>query len=282
MKQLVDLYEHLMAKGEPKSNRTGIDTLGVFGYQMRFDLSKGFPLATRKFVPFKLVASELLWFIKGEQDFPDAIKDLHTDNNHIWDEWAKPDGSFGPVYGVQWRRWQAIDRAGRRHYVDQLKRMIDTLKNDPSSRRNVVSAWQPGEIQDMALPPCHVLFQLNTRPRSGGRYLVDLLMYQRSCDAFLGVPFNIASYALLLEMICHLAGPMYSPGEFVWSGGDVHIYVNHLPQVAEYTQLRKEHPLPTLLIGHDANRKTIDDFKLEHFALHGYDHSGKLAAEVAV
>ncbi|HEY0819775.1 MAG TPA: thymidylate synthase [Rhizobacter sp.] len=299
MKQMHDLFHLLLTTGQRKENRTGVATFGIFGHQMRFHLQGGFPLCTRKFVPFKLVASELLWFLKGEQDKPGAIAGLHADNNHIWDEWAKPDGSFGPIYGVQWRRWLSGVRndSGDAYYaadsIDQIARLIATMKNNPESRRNIVTAWQPGEIEDMALPPCHVLFQVNCRPvtpgyawaaeqagRKAPKWVVDLQLYQRSCDAFLGVPFNIASYALLLHLLCHCAGEDYIAGDFVWTGGDVHLYENHLSQAKAYIH-NEEHPLPLLAISADAPRD-IDKIELGHLALLNYQHSGVIKADVAV
>ena len=283
MKQLVHLYRRILSEGQTKPNRTGIDTLSVFGHQMRFALPLGFPLATRKHVPFRLVASELLWFLKGQQDRPGALADLHADNNHIWDEWAKPDGSFGPIYGVQWRRWcESREVRGGELCIDgfdQITWLINELRTNPESRRLLVTAWQPVEIANMALPPCHVLFQLNCRAGTATKWIVDLQLYQRSCDAFLGVPFNIASYALLLHLLCQCAGPDYAVGDFVWTGGDVHLYLNHVPQVREYLQ-RAEHLLPKLRI--TPALRDIDAVTLKDLTLYGYHHSGALAAEVAV
>lgn len=293
MQQIADLYQDILMNGQLKTNRTGTDTLSVFGRQMRFPVYDAFPLVTGKFTPFKLVASELLFFIKGEQDHPDAIADLHKDGNRIWDEWQFSDGSFGPIYGVQWRRWRGERRAtGEVVEVDQIAELIRTLKTNPESRRMIVSAWQPAELEDMALPPCHVLFQLNCRApgKAAGYYankrgrpmpkwIVDLQLYQRSCDAFLGVPFNVASYALLLELLCHVCGDDYMPGELVWTGGDVHLYVNHVEQAREYLH-REKHRLPTLNIHPEA--RDIDGFTLSDLHLTGYQHSGKLTGEVAV
>lgn len=302
MKQLSDLFRTILDEGEAKPNRTGVGTVSIFGHQMRFPLQAGFPLATGKAVPFRLIASELLWFLKGEQDKPGAIDDLHKEQNHIWDEWAKPDGSFGPIYGVQWRHWFGANTdgdperiAGYSVMVDQIAWLVNELKTNPTSRRLLVTAWQPAEIAQMALPPCHVLFQLNCRPVNDEfmeyavnqglpvpKWIVDLQLYQRSCDAFLGVPFNIASYALLLEMLVHVAGPEYMAGDFVWTGGDVHLYDNHLEQAKEYI-VRDKHTLPRLRFAPDVPRD-IDKITLRHCtdALTGYKHSGRLAAEVAV
>lgn len=275
MKQMLELYQHILSHGTRKSNRTGVDTVSVFGYQMRFDLRDGFPLVTRKFTSFRLIASELLWFLKGQQDKVGALEDLHAQNNHIWDEWAKHDGSFGPIYGVQWRRWgERLGHGG----IDQIAWLVQQLKICPDSRRMIVTAWQPEEITDMALPPCHILFQLNTRPKVDGTLRVDLHLYQRSCDAFLGVPFNVASYALLLHMLVEVCGKGYEVGELVWTGGDVHLYVNHMEQVTEYLS-RDDHVLPKLRLRH---RDSIDDFVMEDLHLVGYIHSGKIAAPVAV
>ena len=275
MKQMKDLYRHILDKGVRKTNRTGIDTISVFGYQMRFDLTKGFPICTSKAVSFKNVAAELLWFLRGEQDKPGAIEDLHASNCKIWDEWAKPDGSFGRIYGVQWRRWLGFHG----HEVDQIAQLINQLKTTPDNRRMIVTAWRPDELAGMALPPCHVLFQLNTRPRGDGTYFVDLQLYQRSCDAFLGVPYNVSSYALLLTLLCRAAGPQYTPGDFVWTGGDVHLYVNHANQVGEYLS-NPTHPLPELVLNPEVT--DIDAWTLEDMRLSGYKHSGAIKAPVAV
>jgi thymidylate synthase len=279
MKQIKDLFSHVLEHGVLKKNRTGMDTLAVFGYQMRFNLQDGFPIVTGKMTPFRLVASELLWFIQGKQHQAGAIKYLHAHNNHIWDEWVKPDGSFGPIYGVQWRNWIGVDAEGESVHVDQLKRAIELLVSDPDSRRNIVTAWQPAELRQMALAPCHILFQLNTRPGPGDSRYVDLQLYQRSCDCFLGVPFNVASYALLMHIICHIAGSQFLVGDLVWTGGDVHLYVNHLDQARAYLE-RDLHPLPTLVLpNYEIN---LDDLHMEHFTLEGYRHSGALKGEVSV
>lgn len=281
MRQIRELFQHIVQHGELKVNRTGVDTLAVFGYQMRFDLGEGFPLVTGKRTSFKLIATELLWFLKGTQHEPGAIKWLHEHNNHIWDEWVKPDGSFGPVYGVQWRKWQGVSLGGDPlPEFDQIKWLIEELGKNPTSRRLIVTAWQPSEIPAMALPPCHILFQLNTRRRSEGGLFVDLQLYQRSCDSFLGVPFNVASYALLLHLICHCAkGQVFFPGELVWTGGDVHLYTNHLNQVEEYLK-RNPYPLPSLII--DPSVRDLDDVQMSDLALVGYEAHPAIRAEVAV
>lgn len=279
MQQMKDLFCRIIREGVSKDDRTGTGTVGIFGHQMRFDMREGFPLVTGKATPFKLIAGELLWFLRGDQDQPGALAELHADNNHIWDEWAKPDGSFGPIYGVQWRRWSERMGIGG---IDQIKQVIQQLQDNPTSRRLIVTAWQPAELADMALPPCHILFQLNCRPSEDDGWIVDLQLYQRSCDTFLGVPFNIASYSLLLHMLCHAAGPKYTPGEFIWTGGDVHIYKNHIEQVQQY--LRADlHDLPRFQFYADVPRD-IDKITLNDCvrALHGYTSGPAIKAPVAV
>jgi thymidylate synthase len=284
LKQIHDLFMHVLQNGDRKPNRTGVDTLSVFGYQMRFDVGAGFPLVTGKRTSFKLIASELLWFLKGTQHEAGAINWLHAHNNHIWDEWVKEDGSFGPIYGVQWRKWQGVSAGGEvLPELDQIKGLIEQLKKDPTSRRMIVTAWQPAEIKDMALPPCHILFQLNARydARIDG-YRLDLQLYQRSCDCFLGVPFNVASYALLLELLCHCAtsaDKCFQPGELVWTGGDVHLYVNHQDQVREYLE-RQIFPLPLLEIA--TLERDIDKIQLSDLELINYRSGSSIKAEVAV
>jgi thymidylate synthase len=303
MQQYLDLLSHIMETGNDKGDRTGTGARSVFGYQMRFDLSKGFPLLTTKKLPFNMIANELLWFLDGSTN----IQPLLKNNVHIWDEWpyksyllqnglpvpksdstewkegiqtftkqvleddafAKEYGELGPVYGYQWRNWPAQVRPGRdepapdgRH-IDQIREVVEQIKNSPNSRRMIVSAWNVADIEEMTksgLPPCHCLFQFYV---ADGKLSCQL--YQRSCDTFLGVPFNVASYSLLTMMLAQVVG--LQPGEFVWTGGDVHLYSNHFDQVA--TQLaRTPKELPTLWINpevKDIFSFTIDDFKLENY-----------------
>ena len=264
MKQYLDLLRHIRANGVMKDDRTGTGTQSVFGYQMRFDLSEGFPLLTTKKVHLKSIIYELLWFIAGDTN----IKYLQDHGVTIWDEWADENGDLGPVYGHQWRSWPAPD--GR--VIDQLSMVIDTIKRNPDSRRMLVTAWNPAEVDKMALPPCHCLFQFYV---ADGKLSCQL--YQRSADVFLGVPFNIASYALLTMMIAQVCG--LEPGEFVHTTGDTHIYRNHFEQVA--TQLSREpRPLPRMRLNPDV--KSIFDFKYEDFTLEGYDPWPAIKAPVAV
>ena len=264
MKQYLDLLRHIRANGVMKEDRTGTGTQSVFGYQMRFDLSEGFPLLTTKKVHLKSIIYELLWFIAGDTN----VKYLQDHGVTIWDEWADENGELGPVYGHQWRSWPAPD--GRT--IDQLSMVIDTIRKNPDSRRLLVSAWNPGEVDKMALPPCHCLFQFYV---AGGKLSCQL--YQRSADVFLGVPFNIASYALLTLMIAQVCG--LEPGEFVHTTGDTHIYRNHFDQVA--LQLSREpRPLPRMLLNPDV--KSVFDFKYEDFTLEGYDPWPAIKAPVAV
>ena len=264
MKQYHDLLRHILDKGTRKTDRTGTGTLSVFGYQMRFDLQAGFPLVTTKKVHLKSIIHELLWFLKGDTN----IAYLKANGVSIWNEWADAEGSLGPVYGKQWRSWAAPDG----QTIDQISEVVRTLKTQPDSRRIIVNAWNVADLPNMALAPCHCLFQFYV---ADGRLSCQL--YQRSADVFLGVPFNIASYALLtlmLAQVCDLA-----PGEFVWTGGDTHLYVNHLEQ----TQLqlsREPRPLPQLRIN-----PSVDDifgFKYEDFSLNNYDPWPAIKAPVAV
>ncbi len=264
MKQYLDLLKHIRENGVMKEDRTGTGTQSVFGYQMRFDLSKGFPLLTTKKVPLKSIIYELLWLIAGDTN----VKYLQDHGVTIWDEWADKNGELGPVYGHQWRSWPTPD--GRA--IDQLSQVIDQIRNHPDSRRMLVTAWNPGEVDRMALPPCHCLFQFYV---AEGKLSCQL--YQRSADTFLGVPFNIASYALLTMMIAQVCG--LKPGEFIHTTGDTHIYRNHFDQVA--LQLSREpRPLPTMKINPDV--KSIFDFKYEDFTLEGYDPWPAIKAPVAV
>ena len=247
-----------------KQDRTGTGTQSVFGYQMRFNLADGFPLLTTKKVHLKSIIYELLWFIAGDTN----VRYLQEHGVTIWDEWAAPDGELGPVYGHQWRSWPAPDGRG----IDQLSMVIDQIRNNPDSRRMLVTAWNPGEVDKMALPPCHCLFQFYV---GGGKLSCQL--YQRSADVFLGVPFNIASYALLTMMIAQVCG--LQPGEFIHTTGDTHIYSNHFEQVA--LQLGREpRKLPRIILNPDV--KSIFDFKYEDFTLEGYDPWPAIKAPVAV
>ena len=264
MKQYLDLLKHIRANGVMKEDRTGTGTQSVFGYQMRFDLSEGFPLLTTKKVHLKSIIYELLWFIAGDTN----VKYLQDHGVTIWDEWADENGDLGPVYGHQWRSWPAPNGGA----IDQLSMVIDTIKRNPDSRRMLVTAWNPAEVDKMALPPCHCLFQFYV---ADGKLSCQL--YQRSADVFLGVPFNIASYALLTLMIAQVCG--LEPGEFVHTTGDTHIYRNHFEQVA--TQLSREpRPLPRMRLNPDV--KSVFDFKYEDFTLEGYDPWPAIKAPVAV
>ncbi len=264
MKQYLDLLQHILDHGTVKSDRTGTGTKSVFGYQMRFDLSEGFPLLTTKKLHLRSIIYELLWFIKGDTN----IKYLHDHKVSIWDEWADENGDLGPVYGHQWRSWPAPDG----HTIDQLSQVLDSLKRSPDSRRHIVSAWNPAEVDRMALPPCHTLFQFYV---ADGRLSCQL--YQRSADVFLGVPFNIASYALLTMMIAQACG--YTPGDFVHTFGDVHIYLNHFHQVREQLS-RPPSTLPRLILNHEV--RSVFDFDYGDFTLEGYDPWPVIKAPVAV
>lgn len=264
MRQYLDLLRHIRKDGVVKHDRTGVGTQSVFGYQMRFDLSEGFPLLTTKKVHLKSIIYELLWFIAGDTN----IKYLKDHGVSIWDEWADENGDLGPVYGHQWRSWPAPD--GRS--IDQLSQVIDQIRNNPDSRRMIVSAWNPGEVDKMALPPCHCLFQFYV---AEGKLSCQL--YQRSADTFLGVPFNIASYALLTMMIAQVCG--LQPGEFIHTTGDTHIYLNHFEQV-DLQLSREPRPLPVMKLNPDV--KSIFDFKYEDFTLEGYDPWPAIKSPVAV
>lgn len=253
-----------MAHGTPKSDRTGTGTRSVFGRQLRFDLSASFPLITTKRVHFKSVALELLWFLRGESN----VRWLQERGVSIWNEWADDDGELGPVYGVQWRSWPTPDGG----QIDQIAKVIDSIRTNPDSRRHIVTAWNPAEVDNMALPPCHAMFQFYV---ADGKLSCQL--YQRSADLFLGVPFNIASYALLTLMVAQQTG--LEPGEFVWTGGDVHIYDNHVDQVREQLG-RAPFPYPTLRL----NRRpdTVFDYDLADFEVVDYQHHPGIKAPIAV
>jgi thymidylate synthase len=259
-----DLLRDTLANGAHKSDRTGTGTTSVFGRQLRFDLSQGFPLITTKRVHFKSIAYELLWFLRGDSN----VGWLRDHGVTIWDEWADASGELGPVYGVQWRSWPTPDGG----HIDQIAQVIEDIKKTPDSRRLIVSAWNPADIPDMALAPCHALFQFYV---ADGKLSCQL--YQRSADLFLGVPFNIASYALLTLMVAQQTG--LEPGDFVWTGGDCHIYDNHLEQVAE--QLTREpYPAPTLNITRKPD--SIFDYEYEDFEVVDYQHHPAIRAAVAV
>jgi thymidylate synthase len=264
MKQYLDLLREIKENGVVKTDRTGVGTKSIFGHQMRFNLQDGFPLLTTKKVFLKGIIYELLWFLNGDTN----IKFLTDHNVHIWDEWADENGDLGYVYGKQWRSWETTD--GR--VIDQISQVVDLIKNHPDSRRILVTAWNPADIDKMALPPCHCLFQFYV---ADGKLSCQL--YQRSADTFLGVPFNIASYALLTMMLAQVCG--LEPGEFIHTTGDTHIYLNHLEQVNEQLS-REPRPLPKMIINPDV--KSIFDFKYEDFKLEGYDPWPAIKAPVAV
>ena len=259
-----DLLRRILDAGVAQDDRTGVGTLSVFGHQMRFDLSAGFPLVTTKKLHVRSIFIELLWFLRGETN-NNWLKDRGVG---IWNEWAGEDGNLGPIYGKQWRDWETAD--GR--HIDQLSALIETIKRDPASRRQIVTAWNPGEIGAMALAPCHCLFQTHV---ANGR--LSLQLYQRSCDAFLGLPFNIASYALLTHLIADQCG--LEVGEFVWTGGDTHLYLNHLDQ-ARLQLTRDPTPLPRLVLNRRA--PSIDTYEYEDFTVEGYEAHPHIKAEVAV
>ncbi len=264
MRAYHDLMQRILDHGVEQQDRTGTGTLSVFGHQMRFDLSEGFPLVTTKKLHLRSIIYELLWFLNGDTN----VRWLQDNKVSIWDEWADEDGNLGPVYGKQWRRWETAD--GKT--VDQIAELVQQLKTNPASRRQIVSAWNPGEIGQMALAPCHCLFQTWV---GGGK--LSLQLYQRSADVFLGVPFNIASYALLTHMLAQQAG--LEPGEFIWTGGDCHLYSNHLEQAR--TQLaRTPKPLPRLSI--TRLPEAIDGYAYEDFVIEGYEAHPHIAAPVAV
>lgn len=270
MKQYLDLLNHIIENGTDKSDRTGTGTRSVFGYQMRFDLSNGFPLVTTKKVHLKSIIYELLWFLKGETN----IQYLKENGVSIWDEWANENGDLGPVYGKQWRSWEGANGV----VVDQISQVIEQIKKNPDSRRLVVSAWNVAELPDMALLPCHNMFQFYcSAPGENGRRKLSCQLYQRSADSFLGVPFNIASYALLTMMIAQVCDMDY--GDFVHTFGDLHLYSNHFDQA--HLQLSREPmPLPEMVLNKDV--KNIFDFKFEDFKLVNYQSHPGIKAPVAV
>jgi thymidylate synthase len=264
MRQYLELLKHVLDKGVRKSDRTGTGTVSVFGYQMRFNLEEGFPVLTTKKLHLRSIIHELLWFLMGDTN----IKYLKENNVRIWDEWADENGELGPVYGKQWRKWEG---ANRKTY-DQITELIETIKKNPDSRRMMVCAWNVADVEKMALPPCHALFQFYV---SEGKLSCQL--YQRSADIFLGVPFNIASYALLTMMIAQVTG--LKPGDFIHTFGDAHLYINHLEQT-ELQLSRELKPLPKMIINPEV--KDIFSFKFEDFELKGYDPHPHIKAEVSV
>ena len=264
MEQYLDLLRRILDEGAAKGDRTGTGTISVFGHQMRFDLSEGFPAVTTKNVHWPSVIHELLWFLSGDTN----IAYLKENNVRIWNEWADENGDLGPVYGKQWRFWESND--GR--VIDQIEAAIDLIKNNPQSRRIIVSAWNVGELEEMALMPCHAFFQFYV---NDGRLSCNL--YQRSADAFLGVPFNISSYSLLTCMIAQVCG--LDPGEFVWTGGDCHLYLNHMEQAKIQIQ-REPLELPTLQL--EPSIMSIDEFSYEHITIEDYDHHPHISAPISV
>ena len=264
MHQYLNLLKHIKWDGSRKTDRTGTGTLSTFGYQMRFNLSHGFPLLTTKKLHLKSIIHELLWFLRGDTN----VRYLQENGVSIWDEWADEDGELGPVYGKQWRSWAAPDGDS----IDQIAKLIDGIRRNPDSRRHIVTAWNPSDVDRMALPPCHCLFQFYV---ADGRLSCQL--YQRSADVFIGIPFNIASYALLTMMVAQVCG--LKPGDFVWTGGDCHLYLNHLDQADE--QLTREpRGLPKMRINPEV--KDIFGFRFEDFTLEGYDPHSHIRADVAV
>jgi len=258
-----DLLAHVLAHGTPKGDRTGTGTLSVFGHQLRYDLSQGFPLVTTKRVHLRSIVHELLWFLRGDSN----VRWLQEHGVRIWNEWADEDGELGPVYGVQWRSWPAPD--GR--HIDQIAQVLDTIRTDPDSRRMVVSAWNVAELDRMALQPCHALFQFHV---ADGRLSCQL--YQRSADLFLGVPFNIASYSLLTHMVAQQTG--LEVGDFIWTGGDCHIYANHVEAVREQLS-REPYPFPTLRL---RQAPSLFEYAWEDVEVEDYRHHPAIRAEIAV
>ncbi len=264
MKQYLDLLEHVMQNGTEKEDRTGTGTISVFGHQMRFNLEEGFPVLTTKKLHLKSIIHELLWFLAGDTN----IKYLTDNGVRIWNEWADENGDLGHIYGYQWRSWPTPDGG----HVDQISEVVDSIRKNPDSRRLLVSAWNVGELGNMNLPPCHLLFQFYV---ADGKLSCQL--YQRSCDVFLGVPFNVASYALLTMMMAQVTG--LKPGDFVWTGGDVHIYQNHLEQV-KLQLTREPKKLPQMKINPEVN--SIFDFKYEDFELVNYEAHPHIPGKVSV
>ena len=268
MKQYLDLLDRILKEGVEKGDRTGTGTKSVFGHQMRFNLEDGFPLLTTKKLHLKSIIYELLWFLNGDTN----VRYLQDNGVRIWNEWADENGELGPVYGKQWRAFETLDKDGNRVVVDQIQEIVNQLKSNPDSRRMLVCAWHPGQTDYMALPTCHTMFQFYV---ANGK--LSLQLYQRSADTFLGVPFNIASYALLDMMMAQVCG--LKPGEFIHTTGDTHLYLNHIEQ-AKLQLTREPRPLPRMIINPDV--KSIFDFKYEDFQLEGYDPHPHIKAEVSV
>lgn len=275
-----EVLHDIVKTGYTTENRTGVNTVTTFGQEMRFDLREAFPLLTGKSIHWKSVVEELLWFMRGDTN----VRSLQEKGVSIWDEWADERGYLGPVYGAQWRRWEVYkpdcpcDGTYNHIEIDQLAEALEKIRNHPRDRRIIVSAWNPGDLDEMALPPCHLLFQFHVRPDG----FLDCKMYQRSCDFFLGVPFNIASYSLLTHIMAHMAG--LHAGTFIWSGGDCHIYVNHMLQVHEYLHrafLRESPPSPTLKLEPGGHR-TLDNWQFDDFDLIEYNPLPAIPAPVAV
>jgi thymidylate synthase len=269
VRQYLDLLQRVLDDGAVKDDRTGTGTRSVFGHQMRFDLSQGFPLVTTKKVHTRSVFAELLWFLRGDTN----VTWLQERGVTIWDEWADDNGDLGPVYGYQWRSWPTPDG----EHVDQIAQVVESIRRDPDSRRHLVSAWNVADIPQMALPPCHALFQFYVAPASDGPARLSCQLYQRSADVFLGVPFNIASYALLTHMVAAVTG--LALGDFVHTLGDAHLYANHLQQ-ARLQLTREPRPLPTLRL--DPAVTELDGFDLEHITLDGYQPHPGITAPIAV
>lgn len=267
MKAYLDLLDHVLTYGKPRDDRTGVGTIGVFGAQARFDLRETFPCLTTKKLHLRSIIHELLWFLSGDTN----IKYLQDNGVSIWDEWADEDGNLGPVYGKQWRSWE-ID--GGKESIDQIARVVESIKTNPTSRRHIVSAWNPNDVEEMALPPCHTMFQFYVNTTDGE---LSCQLYQRSADLFLGVPFNIASYALLTMMMAQVCD--LKPGDFVHTFGDLHLYQNHLDQ-ARLQLSREPRLLPVMRINPEV--KEIDGFKYEDFELVGYDPHPTIKAPIAV
>lgn len=264
MKQYLNLLETVLQNGVEKKDRTGTGTISIFGHQMRFNLEDGFPALTTKKLHLKSIIHELLWFLMGSTN----VKYLQDNGVRIWNEWAGEDGELGPIYGYQWRSWPAPDGT----HIDQISNVVNSLKTNPDSRRHIISAWNAGQLKEMRLPPCHLLFQFYVANNK-----LSCQLYQRSCDVFLGVPFNIASYALLTLMMAQVTG--YKPGDFVWTGGDVHIYTNHLEQV-KLQLTRQPLKLPVMKINPEIS--SIFDFKYEDFELINYEAHPHIPGKVAV
>jgi thymidylate synthase len=264
MKQYLDLLSHVLKQGTRKEDRTGTGTISTFGYQMRFNLEEGFPLMTTKKLHLKSILHELLWFLDGNTN----TRYLNEQGVRIWNEWADENGELGPIYGYQWRSWPATDGSG----IDQIARVVDSIRENPDSRRHIVSAWNVGALDEMALPPCHILFQFYV---AGGKLSCQL--YQRSADIFLGVPFNIASYSFLLMMMAQVTG--LKPGEFIHTLGDAHIYLNHLEQV-NLQLTREPRPLPTVRL--NPGIRSLSEFRYEDFTLENYDPHPHIKGAISV